>query len=165
MKYIKEFETLLKHDSPTVKKNIFKKFAEKLKKIIISLKELDELKGSSVKIYFDDSYEISITYRYNYSNIFKIRLLTYHRPSGTELTIILEKHITVDLISENENLYKIITSVLNKYEIKDDDVYWDRPNVYDIQIKDTNDLTILDDIITEIEEEFNVYINTKKFNI
>jgi len=165
MKYIKQFETLLKHDSSKVKNNIFKDFSEKLKDILFRLKELDDFKGSSVKIYFDDSNEITISYRYKYTDLFKIRLLTYHRSEGLELCVILERRNYDDFKSKNNDIYDIITSALNKYETIDAYIYWDRSNVHDIKIIDKNDLSILDNIIKEIEIEFDFYINTKKFNI
>jgi len=165
MKHIKEFETLLKYDSPKVLNHIFKDFSEKLKKILFRLKELDNFKGSSVKIYFDNSGEISITYRYKYTNLLKIRLLKYNRPSGLELSIILEIRNYDDFKSHNDDMYNIMTSVINKYQTLDDDIYWKIEHIHDIKIQDVNDLTILDNIIREIEEEFNFYISTKKFNI
>lgn len=165
MKHIKLFETLMKHSDPKVLQHKFKDFSEKIKKILFRLKNLDDFKGSSVKIYFDNSGEISITYRYNYVNLLNIRLLTFLRPSGLELTIILDRHNYEDFKSKNNDIYDIITSVIKKYETIDDDIYWSRPHVHDIKITDENKLTILDNIITEIEKEFNFYITTKKFNI
>jgi len=165
MKYIKRFETLLKHNNPKVINNIFKKFSENLKNILFRLKELDDFKGSSVKIYFDDSNEITISYRYKYIDIFKIRLLTYHRSEGLELTILLERRNYDEFKSKNNVLYDVMTSVINKYETFDPDIYWDRKHIHDIKIEDKNNLTILDNIITEIEKEFNLYIETNKFNI
>ena len=166
MKYIKSFETLLKHSDPKVLNHIFKPFAEKLKNILSKLKESDNLDKSSVRLYFDDSGEISIIYRYKFLKVLKIRLLIYHRSTGIELCIMINKgnNFYDNINSDNSTLDIIISSIIKKYEMLNDSSYI-YTNLHFIKIDDPTDLSILDNIIKEIEKELDLYLNTKKFNI
>lgn len=160
MKHIKKFETLLKYSDERVINHIFKPFADNIKNILLSLKNIDNIPGTNVKIYYDDSKDIKIIYGYKYNNLFNVRLITYDRTDYLELTILL--YYRDDRNSNNKELYNIFDKVLEKYEEERSFYY---RQCHDIKIEDTNNLSVLNNIYNDVKNEFEIYINSKKYNL
>jgi len=160
MKYIKKFETLLKYSDERVKNHLFRPFSEKIKEILLSLKNIDNIPGSKVRIYYDDSEEIKIIYGYKYNDLFNVRLIIYNRTDYLELTMLLNYHHNQN--SNNKELYHIFDNVLEKYE-EERSLYYHHCRV--IKIQDTNDLSVLDFIYNDIKEKFELFISSKKYNL
>ena len=161
MKYIKKFETLLKFSDERVINHLFRPFAEKLKNILLYLKDIDHITGTNVRIYYDDSKEIKIIYGYKYNDLFNIRLIPYNRET-MELTIILNYFKENAYKTYNKELYDIFDKVLEKYQ-EEQSLYY--RYCYDIKIYDINDLSILDNIYNDLKNEFDFYLQTQKYNL
>jgi hypothetical protein len=163
MKYIKTFEKLLKHTDEYVLEHKFRAFAEKLKSLLILLKKCDDLKYSTVRIYYDSYGEIKIIYNYKYIDLYTFRLITYDRPTGLELCIISNyRKFGKDLISVNDTLHEIFDNIVKKYENERSFYY---PNSHDIPITDINNLSILDKIYDEVSDEFEYIVAANKYNL
>ena len=76
MKYLKTFETTIKHTDPLAVNNPLKDFSRKLEDIIIEITKIDNYKDSTVRRYFNDDGKIHINYINHYSKIMKILLQT-----------------------------------------------------------------------------------------
>jgi hypothetical protein len=76
MKYLKFFETTIKHTDPLAVNNPLKDFSRKLEDIIIEITKIDNYKDSTVRRYFNDDGKIHINYINHYSKIMKILLQT-----------------------------------------------------------------------------------------
>jgi len=159
MKYIKIFETRLKKTDIKVINHPFYSFSNKLESCLIKLKNLDDLEKSTVKIYFDNSGDITISYRYKYLELFKIKLIKY---DNDVMMIInhIEKYInTINFNKNSVMLFNSIKTHLNNYIISD---FFKIKAAFKFSIAEINKFI---EIIEIIIKELEMLINIKKYNL
>ena len=71
MKYLKLFESPIKHSDPIAINNILNDFSRKIEDVIILLKKLDNF-NSTVRRYFLGNGNIRIIYNSNYSKLLTV---------------------------------------------------------------------------------------------
>jgi len=162
MKYIKNFETLLKHTDKKVLEHKFKPFAEKLKSLLTTLQKCDDLENSTVRIYYDSYGEIKIIYNYKYIDLYTFRLITRDIPTGLELTVISSFKRVSESSGSSKILHKMFDTAIKKYE-NDWSFYY--PNSHDIPIPNINDLSVLDKIYNDVYDKFEYIVAAKKYNL
>jgi len=74
MKYLKKFETTIKHNDSIALNHPLRNFSRKLEDIVILLKELDNFDKSTVRRYFMDDEKIYIIYKHKSHQLLKICL-------------------------------------------------------------------------------------------
>jgi hypothetical protein len=160
MKYLKLFESTIKHIDPIAIEHPLRNFSRKLEDIIISLKKLDDFE-STVRRYFHDDGFINIIYKINGGKLLSATMRL--ELTQVELTIInyitwFDKKYMInskdfsDLVDINLKKYKIYK------EIYDLPSHINSVNYYKFTIGEINN------ILNEIENYYNL-IHAKKYNI
>ena len=159
MKYLKLFETNIKHSNPMALNHILRDFSRKIEDMVILLKELDNFDNSTVKRYFDDNGEIRIVYKYSYHKLLKVSMRVQSQMIDFVITDTAINSWNEKYIENSLNFFDIINFQLREYKTKDDNYGSEINHVhYTFSINKINE--ILNKLLIYEQEILN-----NKFNI
>jgi len=160
MKYLKLFESPIKHSDPIAINNILNDFSRKIEDVIILLKKLDNF-NSTVRRYFLGNGNIRIIYNSNYSKLLTVELKSNSK--DVDLTIYSYIVRNNEIVNKNSiDFFNFVNFKLKKYEIDDGQYFNISSNAtikhYNFPIHKLN--TILNEI-----EEYGNFIEMNKYNL
>jgi len=115
MKYLKLFETTIKHSDPISVNHPLRDFSRKVEDVMISIKEIDGFNKSTVRRYFNDNGYIHI----NYSSYVRGRALKIEMcivdDEYVRMNIFCYKHFSKDEINTSLEFYNFVKNNMSKY--------------------------------------------------
>ena len=162
MKYLKKFETTIKHSDPIALNHPLRDFSRKLEDMIILLKELDNFKNSTVKRYFTDDGKIDICYRTPDLKLLLTSLqiqddMIHLRISDTAVRSWNENYIENSL-----DFFDIVNKELREYRSKSEE----RVNSSDFTyVRYIFPISKMNDILNDIFSTYEIYTDSIKYNI
>lgn len=156
MKFLKYYEgnRYIKHSDPLALYNKLRTFSEKLEKILLLLKKLNNDDREKVKRYFKDENNISIYYFVSGTKILKISL-THNKDNSVTMTIIFFKNYWCININFFINF---INETLSDYKFSEKDKKKYNTTKFKFHYLESNR-------ILELIKNYEIYINSIKYNL
>lgn len=151
MKYLKLFESTIKHSDPIAENNILRNFSRKVEDVVIDIKNFDNFNGTTVRRYFHDDGSIHINYRsFARGKALKIKMYS-DRVNEVRMDVYCYKKYDRDEINTSLEFYNYLKDTMKEYIVRDDSLSLD----FNFPFSELNN-------ILEILESFTA---AKKYNL